>query len=511
MKIALSDILPNPYRVFNLNPINERKIEKLMESIEETGLWKTIVRRSPTVKGKYELAFGHHRFEAAKRKGLKEADYDVQNLSNEQMIMMLARDNDEVYNASMLSIVETVAATVQGLADGSLKPLEIDPKTNDAVIRYAPSYIPGEASGSQHDPHVPYTPVAIGKLLGYTKKRDNHRERQSDAVDAALDILYLVQIGQIKLEQIAGLTSARQITDITRPLINRLNTQRKIEAERAKNEAQRLKVEQEQKALREEQEAIAAAAKEKKQAAERKKREAEEAENATAVAEAEAKRKKAVDDEALRILKAHTTAASKALLKYGAPSVNEGAAIEKTVQKAKEALEAKDVKSAEKLTEQLSKLSRSVTDKYLAEQKVAEAAANQARKELPTRSAVKTLNQKFERIMSDEDPLRESVKTLSANKHVTFKERQMLYLAMKSAADRLEKWAEKFAETGMVDVLAEAEKNSKKAPPAFEQDNTAKAERIQAVLDEAAEKRRTEREQENAELEKSTTKRRKKK
>lgn len=495
MKIALSDILPNPYRVFNLNPINELKIEKLMESIQETGLWKVIVRPSPTAKGKYELAFGHHRFESAKRVGLKAADFDVQDLTNEQMIKMLARDNDEVYNASMLSIVETVAATVQGLADGSLKPLEISEKARKETIRYAPSFIPGEASTANRAVH-PYTTFAVGKLLGYTKKGGE----AADAVQAALDVLYLVQVGQIKLEQIVTFSSARQISAFTQPLINRLNEQRIREAKRIKDEAERLRIENERKALQEEQDAIAAAAREKKQAAERKKREAEAADNAKAAAEAEERRKKAEEQEALRILKAHATAAGKALTKYGAPSVTAGAAIEKAVKKATEALEAKDAASAVKLTEQLAKLSRTVTDKYLEQQKLERKAEDQQRKELPTRNAVKALLQKIERIMSDEDPVRDLIKSTSVNVHVTNQERQMLYIAMKSAASRLEVWAEKFAEKAMVNVLVEAEKSSKRTPAAFEQDEADKKKKVQEELDDAAEKRKAERARENAEL-----------
>ena len=277
MLIKLSNILSNPYRVFNLNPINEQKVEKLMESIEETGLWKIIVRPSPTVEGKYELAFGHHRYEAAKRAGLEEADFDVQDLSNEQMIKMLARDNDEVYNSSMLSIVETVAATVKGLADGSLKPLEVPEKTKDEYIRYAPSFVPGAVSHCDTD--VPYTPVAVGKLLGYTKKGGSTGERAADSVDVALDALYLVQIGKLKLERIANFTSAREISSVTRPLLLKVNEERIREKAQAKQEAERLRIEQEQKAFLQEQQAKVETERAKIAELEAKKREARQAEN----------------------------------------------------------------------------------------------------------------------------------------------------------------------------------------------------------------------------------------
>ena len=67
-----------------------------------------------------------------------------------------------------LSIIETVAATVVGLAEGTIKPLPIPEKTPKTTIRYAPSFIPGEISKAHSASHIPYTALAIGKLLGYS-------------------------------------------------------------------------------------------------------------------------------------------------------------------------------------------------------------------------------------------------------------------------------------------------------------------------------------------------------
>jgi ParB-like nuclease domain len=455
MLIKLSDIIANPYRVFNLNPINEAKVEKLIESIEETGLWKIIVRRSPKIESKFELAFGHNRLEAAKRAGLKEADFDVQDLTNEQMIKMLARDNDEVYNSSMLSIVETVAATVQGLADGSLTGLEIPEKTKKEYLRYAPSFIPGEGSATSLVAHA-YTPVAIGKLLGYTRK-NGKGEKESSVVSAALDVLYLVQVGELKLERLANLVSAKQISDVTRPIIERLNIQRKRKAEQDKNEAERLRIEQEQKAFQEEREVEAKAAKDKQRELLEKQRAAEKEENDKAAVEAAEKRKKAEENEKLRTLKAHANAATKAL-RYVSTNVDDGAAIELAVHQANTVLEAKDTIEAVKITEKLSKLSRKVTDKFLEQQKAEQEATDVARKEMPTRNAVKALHSALLRIASKEDPLQDRIKTLARNPVVTLKERDILFHAVEDAQDRLGRLKKYFAKIDTVDILAEAYK-----------------------------------------------------
>lgn len=290
MKISLKDIQPNPYRAYNVNPINESKIEKLVESIQETGLWGVIVRPSPTTKGKYEQAFGHHRLEAARRAGLEIADVNVQDLSNEQMIMMLARDNDEVYDSSVLSVIESVYGVVKGLADGSLQPIPIPEKTNKDLIRYAPSFVPGEPSSPDSGEHVPYTALGIAKLLGYTKKNGTEA---SNAVTAALGALYLMQIDRLKAESIANM-SVEQLLLSTREAIARIVEKKKQDAERAKNAAAVAKAEADKKAFLAEQQAKVNAERAKIAELEAEKRKAREEENerrAKALEESIAKRK----------------------------------------------------------------------------------------------------------------------------------------------------------------------------------------------------------------------------
>ena len=67
MKLLVADIIKSPFRDFATSPIEERKVEALGESIEQTGLWPRLqARKSPTVKGKYEIPYGHHELEAIK-------------------------------------------------------------------------------------------------------------------------------------------------------------------------------------------------------------------------------------------------------------------------------------------------------------------------------------------------------------------------------------------------------------------------------------------------------------
>ena len=123
MKIALKDILPNPNRDLAFNPYNEEKITALVSSINETGFWaNVIVRPSPTKEGKYEQAYGHHRAEAARRAGITEAEFVVQNLDENMMLKMMELENQEDYRYCPLSLLESCKAVVNALAAGRIAP-----------------------------------------------------------------------------------------------------------------------------------------------------------------------------------------------------------------------------------------------------------------------------------------------------------------------------------------------------------------------------------------------------
>jgi hypothetical protein len=61
----IGDVLPNPFRDIENCPFVEAKIETLWASFRNTSVWPTIVAR--LTDGHPEIAFGHHRLEAARR------------------------------------------------------------------------------------------------------------------------------------------------------------------------------------------------------------------------------------------------------------------------------------------------------------------------------------------------------------------------------------------------------------------------------------------------------------
>jgi len=74
MKIALKNLKPNPFRNFDLYPIFPEWINQLKDSINQTGYWNGFCVRE--FKGEYQLAYGHHRLEAAKR--VYGEDYEIE-------------------------------------------------------------------------------------------------------------------------------------------------------------------------------------------------------------------------------------------------------------------------------------------------------------------------------------------------------------------------------------------------------------------------------------------------
>lgn len=191
MKLRLRDILPNPHRNLALNPLKEDKIQELVESINDTGFWDNVVVRKND-EGKYELAYGHHRLEAAKRSGLKEADFIIKEISNEKMLEMMSRENSETYANDLMSTIESVQAAVSAYAAGTLEhPDRLVPKNNSSQLRYAPFFSVGKHQHFGDSPKYPYSAYTVAKLLGFVHTKKNGYEDVADKVKAAFDFLEL--------------------------------------------------------------------------------------------------------------------------------------------------------------------------------------------------------------------------------------------------------------------------------------------------------------------------------
>ncbi len=112
MKIALRQLLPNPFR--NLGgeyPIDQKKVEAIASSIRTTGFWDNLIVRESaaviqeykntthTIQG-YEIAYGHHRLEALRllvRQQLLDEDYELEfparRLDDNAMVRIMCLEN----------------------------------------------------------------------------------------------------------------------------------------------------------------------------------------------------------------------------------------------------------------------------------------------------------------------------------------------------------------------------------------------------------------------------------
>ena len=138
---------PNPHRRIYDYPFVPAKIEVLRRSIKDVGLWEGVIARP---KGnRYEIAFGHHRIEAAKLELGEVADVTivVRDLTNEEMLKFMGRENGEDYNADFMSLLETWEAAIE---------------------------FRGSAAAAKSQP------VEIAKLLGWLRtKKDNRKGRNT--------------------------------------------------------------------------------------------------------------------------------------------------------------------------------------------------------------------------------------------------------------------------------------------------------------------------------------------
>ena len=199
--VPLSKLKDNPWRDKKRNPINPDKVGQIAESIISTGEFWIGVYGRRVAGGYVELAFGHHRadaakavdtgdvIEAAKSAGLKSIPVAIREFTDGEMLMRMTREN---LRGELPIVLEAVSAAVRALGEGKIEVPEPDPKTNTPVIKYAPSFVPGKKPFSGTVPEHPYTASTIATFLGgiYVTTNKGHKE-PSSSVRAALGILEL--------------------------------------------------------------------------------------------------------------------------------------------------------------------------------------------------------------------------------------------------------------------------------------------------------------------------------
>jgi ParB-like nuclease domain len=203
MKIAVSDLRPNPFRHLERYPINRDKIDALKESIRSTEFWDNLVaRKAPNGGGGYEIAYGHHRYVALKEMRIEAIDIPVRKLDDTTMAKIMAHENMEEWSWSALIEQETLRAIVEGFAEGRIELPKV--KTDGNRVRYAPSFLSGGGSNSGR-PELGYSATSLSKFLGWNEGK----------VEAILSTLAVIEKGLVKEEDLEGL-STHQAEQVTR-------------------------------------------------------------------------------------------------------------------------------------------------------------------------------------------------------------------------------------------------------------------------------------------------------
>ena len=198
-------IRANPFRMKKYE-LHEAKLEVLEESIERTGFWPNIMARKNG--SGYELAYGHHRLEAAIRKNLKRVGVLVQDLDDDEMLRIFARENNELWGAHADQALETVETVVKRYADGLIENM---PQPDPIVkrVRYAPSFVEGKIKESDPDSLMPYTSQTIAEYLGWQRRSELLK------IQASLRALEARERETVDKSHLAGLTTEQCNTVVT--------------------------------------------------------------------------------------------------------------------------------------------------------------------------------------------------------------------------------------------------------------------------------------------------------
>jgi len=118
MKIKVKDLIPNHHRGWGEFQLDRVIVDMLKNSIQETFFWENVIGR--VVNGKVEIAYGHHRLQALRElypNGNKIFNVSVYPLDDEEMFIIMARENETGKNLSITNIDLTVKKAKDFLED----------------------------------------------------------------------------------------------------------------------------------------------------------------------------------------------------------------------------------------------------------------------------------------------------------------------------------------------------------------------------------------------------------
>ena len=143
MEVQLENIVENPFRDLDKNPILTTKVESLKASVKKTDFWDNIMCRpkdntynemvgedlinylkdltEAPVDMVLELAYGHHRLAALDSLEWTTINIPVKSIDDEKMLHIMAEENKADYGANMNVLLETVRQVRVTLHDQAAK------------------------------------------------------------------------------------------------------------------------------------------------------------------------------------------------------------------------------------------------------------------------------------------------------------------------------------------------------------------------------------------------------
>jgi hypothetical protein len=197
--VSLSQVRPNPHRDLHTYPWIEEKVATLMRSIEDVGLWAGIIGRK---RGDgYEIAFGHHRVEAARRMGLREVPLIIEDMDDQRMLQLMGRENGEDYSTQFLVMLNTWEGAAKFLGNAKRQ------HVSENMFSETPKRIAGLLGWTTfYKKELRMSPVATACNAAYALIRGNYMTREDLSglsVRDARDVVVRAQERMEQLEKIA--------------------------------------------------------------------------------------------------------------------------------------------------------------------------------------------------------------------------------------------------------------------------------------------------------------------
>lgn len=197
-KVKIKNLRPNPFRRLDEYPIDREKVNRLKLSIGVAGFWTSIIGR-PADDGLVEIAFGHHRHVALTETFGPEDEVEiiVRNLTNEQMLKMMANENAREWGSDGWVTVETIRATLDAYGKGLIELPAVPKDTRKDLIRYV----------SQNSDSRSYTKGIVAQFLGWTRSQRGETVRPNNDCDVAFAAIDAMDLGLVKPSQIKNVAS----------------------------------------------------------------------------------------------------------------------------------------------------------------------------------------------------------------------------------------------------------------------------------------------------------------